>query len=1177
MPAKNFVHLHCHTEYSLLDGACKIKELVARAAELEMPSLSISDHGNLFGAIAFHNACKSKGVNPIISCEMYLTENRMTERKREADGSQSCHLLLMAKNLAGYKNLSRLTSGAHMDGFYYKPRIDREFLSEHSEGLIATSGCLAAEVPRLLMRDEYKAAVDRVATYRDIVGKDDYYIELMDHGLPEQRKVNRDLIKIARAENIPMIATNDVHYVHKQHAEAHEVMLCMQTGTTMSDPKRLKYGSDQFYLKSADEMWDMWGNEVPEALTNTLEISEKVNTDLNLMDKVHFPDFPLPDGQDTESFLRSEIKIGIHKKYNIDDCYAPKTEFEITVRDRIETEIEVIRMKGFLNYFVVVQDFVQWAKDNKVPVGPGRGSGAGSIVAYALNITTVDPLRYNLLFERFLNPERDSPPDFDIDFCMTNRPRVIEYVKNKYGNENCANIITFGTLGAKTVIRDLARVLEIPLSESDRLAKMIPETPGMTLEKAEEANPEFKAALKSDENLKRIMKYARVLEGLPRNQGVHAAGIVMGETLLADIVPLCKDKEGNPVTQYEMVTVEQTGLLKMDFLGLKTLTVVQESLDNIIATGGKAYTEEEIQTIPLTDEKAFDLLRAGETIGVFQVESGGMQDMLRKFSPKQFEDIIALIALYRPGPMAILEDYIARSHGAVKVTYDHPLLETILKETYGYMVYQEQVQQAANLLAGYTLAQGDILRRAMGKKKKEVMEEQRAMFVKGATDVNAIPEKLSGKIFDDIEQFAGYGFNKSHSAAYAVITMQTAYLKAHYPAEFMSGLMSCEMGNPEKLSFFIAETRRMGIPVLPPSVNGSIDRFRPKGDAVLFGLAGVKNVGQGAVDSLVAERDRNGPFESLTDFCTRVDSSQANKKTIEALIQCGAFDFTGNDRAAMFEGVDAIIGRAAADLRDKLAGQGSLFDMMGGGEDGSGDKVLDDLPTVEPWPQRLMLAHEKELIGFYISGHPLKEYQWEMDTFALHQVTDLHEMPKGSLTRVAGLVVGYRKLFTKRAQEAMCAFTLESEVGSIDCVMFPETYRNFGACIGEDLTIMMACERMEEDNKVQCVEAYPLEDAHAHYCKAMALKLDGENIDEEVLAQLKDLVSLHPGDTPMSLRLKCDGAVVVIQPEARLNVKATHSFGQTLVDMFGAENLSVDVLETPRKREPEPRSFSRAG
>ena len=1175
MPQKNFVHLHFHTEYSLLDGACKIKEAVKRAAELQMPALAISDHGNLYGAIAFHNACVEAGVKPIIGCEMYVTQNKMTERKKEDDGSQSSHLLLLARDFEGYQNLMRLTSGAHLDGFYYKPRIDRDFLAANCGGLIGTSGCLAAEVPRLLMRDETDEAIRRIGTYKDILGPENYFIELQDHGLPEQRKVNKDLVKLARDEGVPLIATNDVHYVHKQHAAAHEVMLCLQTGTVMSDPKRLKYGSDQFYLKTAEEMWDYWGNEHPEALSNTLEIADRVDTDLNLMDKVHFPEFPLPPGHDTESYLRELIQAGIARKYGIADCYAPRSETETEVRDRIETEIEVIRMKGFLNYFVVVQDFVQWAKDNGVAVGPGRGSGAGSIVAYALNITTVDPLRYNLLFERFLNPERDSPPDFDIDFCMTNRPKVIEYVREKYGSENTANIITFGTLGAKTVIRDLARVLEIPLKEADKLAKMVPETPGMTLEKAMEANPEFKTACASNEHAKEIMKYAPVLEGLPRNPGVHAAGIVMGEKPLAEIVPLSKDKEGQPITQYEMVTVEQTGLLKMDFLGLKTLTVIQEALDNVKKVHGREYSEEEMQTLPLDDGKTFDLLRAGDTVGVFQVESGGMQDMLKKFQPKRFEDIIALIALYRPGPMAILEDYIARSHGRVKVVYDHPLLETILNETYGYMVYQEQVQQAANVLAGYTLAQGDILRRAMGKKKAEVMQKQRAQFVQGCKDTNDIDAKLAGKIFDNIEQFAGYGFNKSHSAAYAVITMQTAYLKARYPREFMSALMSCEMGHPEKLSFFIAECRNQGIEVLPPDVNGSRDRFFTDGEAIRFGMAGIKNVGQGAVDALLAEREANGDFHNLTDFCTRVDSTQANKKTIEALILSGAFDFTGNDRAAMFEGLEGIMGRAAADLRDKLSGQGSLFDLMDAVEGNEGPKP-DELPTVEPYAEREMLGHEKELIGFYISGHPLQEFEWELKTFALSPLAAVAGMPRGAETRVGGLVTGYRKLFTKRNQEAMCAFTLEGREGSIDVVMFPEVFRNFGGCVGEDMAIMIACERMEEDGKVQCHEAYALGEAHAHYCEALAVSIDAEDLDENQLEQIKDLVSLHPGDTPISLRLVLDGAVVTVAPEARLHVRASQSLGRTLVELVGEENVQVTVLTQPRKRVLE-RSFARAG
>jgi len=1172
MPAKNFTHLHFHTQYSLLDGACKIKEAVKHAKSLEMPGLAISDHGVMYGAIEFYRTCMAEGIKPIIGCEMYITDNRMTERKREANGKQSFHLLLLAKNLTGYKNLIRLTSGAHLEGFYYKPRIDKEFLAQHSEGLIGTTGCLAGEVPQLIMDGDVAGARERMGVYEDILGKENYFVELQDHGLSEQRMVNQELIKIASQEDMNLIATNDVHYVKRQYAEAHEVMLCMQTGSVMSDPKRLKYGSYEFYMKSADEMWELFGKDHPEAIHNTVKITEMVDTDLGLdRGDVHFPNFDLPEGHDPESYLRHLVQEGIAKRYDIVDFNKPKTEFETTVRDRIETEIEVIRMKGFLNYFIVVADFTNWAKDTGIPVGPGRGSGAGSIVAYSLNITTVDPLKYGLLFERFLNPERDSPPDFDIDFCMTKRPKVIEYVKNKYGMENCANIITFGTMGAKSVIRDLARVLEIPLNEADRLAKLVPDKPGTTLASAMEDSPDFRNAVNADPSAKTIMKYAPMLEGLIKSCGVHAAGIVMGEMPLIDLVPLSRDKEGMPITQYEMATVEQTGLLKMDFLGLKTLTVVQEALDNIEKSTGEKLIADDL---PLDDEKSFELLTAGDTVGVFQVESGGMQDMLRKFKPKKFEDIIALIALYRPGPMQFIEDFIARSLGLVEVKYDHPLLETILKETHGYMVYQEQVQRAANLLAGYTLAQGDILRRAMGKKKASVMAAQREMFVNGCKEVNEIPAKLAGKIFDDIEQFAGYGFNKSHSAAYAVITMQTAWLKAHYPREFMAALMSCEMGNPEKLSWFIGEALKMEIEVRPPDVNNSDDRFRAETDGIRFGLSGVKNVGQGAVEEFVKERESGGQFEGLTDFCMRVDSSVAKKNTLEALILCGAFDFSGNNRAAMAAGVEAIMGRAAADLKDKLAGQGNLFDLMAPPE-GDVGKTKDELPDVDPFDDRVRLAKEKELVGFYISGHPLKEYEWALNTFSLLELTELAEQPQGTITRVGGLVTAYRKLYTKKNQDPMCAFTLEGIRGTIEVVMFPDHYRNFGEHIGPDLAIMMACERMDEDNKVQCHEAYPLGEAHKHYCEGMAVQFDGENLDEKLMDELRNLIERHPGDIPLELRMMMDTAVVAVVPEQRLWVEPNSALGDALGALVGSENIETSILQTPRKRVIE-RNFMRS-
>jgi len=1172
MAKKDFVHLHFHTEYSLLDGACKIKQAVKKAAKHEMPGLAITDHGAMYGAIAFYKACQAQGVNPIIGCEMYMTDNNMNERKKNEDGTQSNHLLLLAENEVGYANLMRLCSAAHLDGFYYKPRIDKEFLAQHSEGLIGTSGCLAAEVPRLIARDEMKLARERVRTYQDILGKENFYMEYQDHGLPEQHKVNAELDKISSELKIPRLVTNDVHYLEQSHSAAHEVMLCLQTRTTMNDPNRLKYGSDQFFMKTQEEMWAEWGTHYADGLNNTVAISERINIDLRLGEDIHFPDYPLPDGHTTETFLREEVKKGIAKRYGIADFNHPKTDFEKTVHTRIEMEISVIRTKGYLNYFVVVQDFVAWSKNEGIPVGPGRGSGAGSIVAYSLDITTVDPLKYGLIFERFLNPERPSPPDFDIDFCQARRGEVIDYVKELYGQENCANIITFGTLGAKTVIRDVGRVLEIPLAECDRLAKLVPEDPGTTIAKAMEKSPDFKKAVQTDPNAKQIMQYAEVLEGLPRNQGTHAAGVVMGEKLLTEIVPVARDKEGQRVTQYEMKTVEMTGLLKMDFLGLKTLTVIAEAVKNIERSTGDVIDPDEL---PYDNDKSFELLQRGDTVGVFQVESGGMQDMLRKFQPRRFEDIIALIALYRPGPMDILEDYIARHHGKVKVIYDHPLLEGILHETYGYFVYQEQVQQAANVLGGFTLAEGDLLRRAMGKKSAEIMAEQRLEFIAGCTKTNNIPAALSGRIFDNIEKFAGYGFNKSHSAAYSVITMQTAWLKAHYPVEFMAALCSCEMGNPEKLSFFIGECLKMGLEVLPPAVNQSIDRFSPEDGNIRFGLAGIKGVGQGAVESLVEEREKNGPFESMTDFCTRVSNKLANKKCLESLVQCGAFDFTEMDRHRMYSGVEMVMSRALADMRDRLAGQASLFEMLEADADG-GDNGDEEIPYIDPWPMRMMLAQEKDLIGFYISGHPLDEFAWDISVYSQATMQDIQDAPPGEVVRTAGLVTGFRKMFTKKTQEPMCAFILEGENASVEVVMFPAAYRLTGHALHNDLPIILAGEIADEDpKKLFGQEAFPLERAYDNYAQQLILRLEEEWIDSTLLLAIKKLCVENRGRVPLRIDVATQqGPTVQVGVETALNVAATNSFVQPLGELVGPENINVVANQNPVLHPPQ-RSFGK--
>ncbi|RKX37009.1 MAG: DNA polymerase III subunit alpha, partial [Verrucomicrobia bacterium] len=823
MSSVPFCHLHFHTSYSLLDSAVKIKEAVAAAKDMGMQHLAITDHGALYGVVDFYKTCRSNGIKPIIGCEVYVARHGVEERSSQRN---NMHLVLLAETQEGYQNLVRLVSTAHLEGVYYKPRIDKALLRKYSKGLIGLSACLRGEVNEACMDGDIDRAVELAREYSDILGKNNFFLELQDHGIAEEKTARENMLKVAKATGLPLVATNDVHYVRKQHAEAHDVLICLQRGDLVADTTRHRYEGDQFYMKSGEEMAALFPNQ-PETISNTVEIAHRCNVEFEFdlpAERLHFPTFDLPEGfTDKKSYLIYLGKIGLEKLYNLANLDQPRDEREKEINERFYYEVGIIEKTNYINYFLVVQDFIQWARHEGIPVGPGRGSGAGSLLSYSLSITTVDPLKYNLIFERFLNPDRVSPPDFDIDFCPTRRQDVIKYVRDKYGEDCVAQIITFGTLGAKTLMRDLGRVLEIPLPYCDRLAKMIPETPGTTLEKALAESPDFKSATSSEPDAKRIMKYARVLEGLPRHSGMHAAGVVIGEKPLIEIIPLTREpKEKLIVVQFEKGPTEAIGLLKMDFLGLKNLTIIHEACSLIKRNHGIDIDPEKL---PFDDAKTFELLARGDTIGIFQLESGGMRDTLRQVAPDCIEDIIAILALYRPGPMQFIPSFTKRKHGQEEVVYDHPLLEPILNETNGIIVYQEQIQQAAQSLAGFSLGQGDILRRAMGKKNPEVMAAQRGRFIEGCKKANDIDAKLAGTIFDNIEKFAQYGFNKSHSTAYGFVTYQTAWLKAHYSAEFMAALLSGEMGNSDKLTGFISETKGMGIDVLPPCVNESIGRF----------------------------------------------------------------------------------------------------------------------------------------------------------------------------------------------------------------------------------------------------------------------------------------------------------------------------------------------------------------
>ncbi|HMP76240.1 MAG TPA: DNA polymerase III subunit alpha [Kiritimatiellia bacterium] len=1173
-----FVHLHFHTEYSLLDGCCRVGAAVENAKQMGMNALAITDHGVMYGAIDFYKKAKDAGIRPIIGCETYMAHGSMLERRREEEtGSQANHQLLLCETNEGYANLMRLVSMGHLQGFYYKPRIDLETLAKYSKGLIATSSCLNGQVPTRVLRGDMAGALELAGTYAEIFGRGNYFIELQNHSLEEQAVANRGLLEIAKKLSLPLIVTNDVHYLKPEHAEAHEVMLCMQTGTTMSDPKRLRYGSTQFYMKSGAEMLALFRDH-PEALAHTVDIAERCHVELKLKGELHFPTYIVPEGYTQKEYLIKLGREGLKQRYGIEDVHHPRNEEEAELAKRFFYELEIIEKTGFINYFLVVWDFIHYAHQNRIPVGPGRGSGAGSVVAYALAITGIDPLRYGLIFERFLNPDRVSPPDFDIDFCQWRRGEVIDYVKRKYGEENVAQIITFGSLGPKTVIRDLARVLEMPLTEADRLAKMIPEAPDMNLEKAIQESPDFRRACETEPSAQRIMKYAKVLEGLPRNPGIHAAGVVIGEKPLIEILPLAKDKSGAPCTQFEMKPLEMVGLLKMDFLGLKTLTIVQEAVDAVERNHGVKI---DLDRLPMDDKAVLDLLSRGDTVAVFQVESKGMREMLRKIGVGRFEDLIALIALFRPGPMQFMDDFGNRKNGQSKIEYPHPKLEAVLKETYGIIVYQEQVQQASNVLAGFTLAQGDLLRRAMGKKNKDEMAAMRAKFVEGCAKHSHLPATKAEAIFDLIDKFAGYGFNKSHSAAYAVVSWQTAWLKTHYPSEFMAGNLSVEISDNERIGELLAECQELEIAILPPSVNESGVRFTalppsPEGRrAIRFGMAGVKNVGLAAVEAIVAERKKGGPFKGLLEFCARIDSQLVNRKTIESLVRCGAFDFTGLERSRLFAGIETAMGRAASEQRDRKVGQFSLFDQLEPAAAGGSDESL---PAVDPWPQSQNLAGEKELLGFYISGHPLAALRTEIARYSLHSFSQLRDAADQTQTRIAGLVTQYTKRFTKKDQKAMCVFRLETLEGSMEVVVFPAVFEQYAVHLREEAPVLVCGELAKEGDqaRLRANEIYPLPDAHRYFAQKVSLHVPEARASGEVFREARQILRGNPGDVPVTICIEyAGGERVVIAAEHTFKTTATARVIHDLEKVLGEGSVYVGVNPAPCLRPPRKREWGR--
>ncbi|HYC89824.1 MAG TPA: DNA polymerase III subunit alpha [Thermoanaerobaculia bacterium] len=1052
----SFVHLHLHTEYSLLDGASRPEALAKRVAKQGMPACAITDHGNMFGAVEFYNAMKKEGVKPIIGCEMYVAYGSRFDKAGvedgQADAGANNHLIVLAQNDVGYKNLVKLVSAGYTEGFYYKPRIDKELLREHREGLIVLSSCLKGEVSQALAGGNWQKAKDAALAYREILGPENFFLEIQDHGIPDQQKIVPMMAKLGDEVGLQLVGTNDSHYLDKSDAFAHEVLLCIGTGKTLGDEKRMKFYSDDFYVKGADEMRRVFA-DYPQAAENTLRIAERVNLSLDVKGH-HLPKFPVPEGSTLADHFAKVARKGLEKRLNaMAHLFAARLKKHEVKEywDRLEREIEIIRNMQFPGYFLVVWDFIKYAKDHGIPVGPGRGSAAGSLVAYALEITNVDPLDYDLLFERFLNPERISMPDIDLDFCMNRRGEVIEYVRQMYGHENVAQIITFGTMAAKSVVRDVGRVLGHQYAFVDKISKMIPGGPGVTLTDAKKDSPQLADAIKNDEEVKKIVEIGEKLEGLSRHAGMHAAGVVITPEPVTNYVPLYRTNRDEIVTQFDMRVVEKMGLVKMDFLGLRTLTVIDDAVKSAKQVDG---VDIDIDAIPLDDPEVFRLFQEGRTKGVFQFESGGMVDLLRKARPTQFEDLAALNALYRPGALdaGMVDEYVKRKNGKA-VKYLVPAMKEVLEETYGVIVYQEQVMQIAQKVANYSLGQADLLRKAMGKKDAEVMAKERGGFVLGAV-ANGYDKKKANEIFDYIEPFARYGFNKSHSVAYALVAYQTAWLKVHYPRHFMAALMSSEMDRTDAVVKFIGEAKQMGIEVLPPDVNESRMYFTVVGPNIRFGLGAVKGVGESAVESILDARQRVGRYTSLLGFCEEVDLRACNKKVLEALIKSGSFDFIGISRKALFDQLDSTADSAQRAKDEKEKGQNSLFGMFAAAAPKTSQAQVRNAPE---WPEDERLKYEKETLGFYITGHPLSKYNEELKLFA-NASTDTLYRHVDEVVNIGGIVSQIKKSKIKKGPnegKMMAKFFLDDQAGTVEVVVFSDLYAKYMRWLDNGVAVLV--------------------------------------------------------------------------------------------------------------------------
>ena len=1146
-----FTHLHVHTEYSLLDGSSKIEELVARAKELGMDSLAITDHGVMYGVVAFYKAAKAAGIKPILGSEVYVSPGSRFDREPGGGQERYYHLVLLAENDTGYHNLMKIVSKGFVDGFYYRPRVDYEILEQYHEGVIALSACLAGEVPRYLERGLYDQAREAALRYEKIFGKGNFFLELQDHGIPAQKMVNQGLLRLSRELGIDLVATNDIHYTYDSDVDAHDILLCIQTGKKVADENRMRYEGGQYYCKSEEEMRRLFPY-AQEAIDNTQKIADRCNVEIEF-GVTKLPEYQVPEGYDSWSYLNYLCEEGMKKRYPQDDG---------ALKKRLDYELDVIHTMGYVDYFLIVWDFIHFAKSHGISVGPGRGSAAGSIVAYCLEITDIDPIRYNLLFERFLNPERVSMPDIDVDFCFERRQEVIDYVVEKYGKDQVVQIVTFGTFAARGVVRDVGRVLDLPYAKCDSIAKMIPKDLGITLDKALKSSPDLRNAYETDEEVRYLIDMSKRLEGLPRHTSMHAAGVVISRTNVDEYVPLSRGADGTITTQFTMTELEELGLLKMDFLGLRTLTVIQNAVDQ---AEKNHQVKLDLNAIDYNDPNVMDMIGSGKDEGVFQLESGGMKSFMKELKPRTLEDIIAGISLYRPGPMDFIPKYLKGKNDPSSITYDCPQMEPILEPTYGCIVYQEQVMQIVRDLAGYTMGRSDLVRRAMSKKKASVMEKERQNFVYGNPEegvkgciANGIDEKTANHIYDEMIDFAKYAFNKSHAACYAVVSYQTAYLKYYYPQEFMAALLTSVLDNTTKISEYILTCRQMGISILPPDINEGVSGFSVSGENIRYGLSAIRSIGRNVVEAIVRERDRNGPFVTLDDFVSRMSGKEINKKTVENFIKAGAMDSLPGNRRQKLLVMPEMMEQKSREKKTAMEGQLSLFEFAAE-EDKRNFQI--SMPRVEEFPREEMLAMEKEVLGVYVSGHPLEEYEegWRKNItamttdFIVDPDTDEAKVADGQMVTVGGMVSERTIKITKTGKN-MAFVTLEDLVGSVEVLVFPKDFEANRDLLTEDAKLFIRGRVSlgdEPAGKLICQQVIPF----SKIPKDLWLQFADLEAYQAAEKQLMDTLMLSDGGDRVIIYLRKEKAKKILPPG--WNVDASRELLGKLTQFYGEKNVKV--------------------